>query len=217
MWHEGTTKNLSLRGVYFTVQAWKPIGINEAMAFSITISHELQRAFPFSRLAGRGRVVRVEELAYRHEPIQRRLGLAVAFGEDLTALAAASADGRSSLMVGDGEAQQHTPQEGAMSEVLLPMVEEEWKKPPIDADPAFPPPEASTRDASLMSPLGVVEGEVLMYLEEHGATTLRQLTRELAWPASMVMMAVGALVRESLARAVQHELEIVIEPWKFTG
>ena len=87
-----------------------------------------------------------------------------------------------------------------MSETLLPMVEEEWKKPPL-----------LFKAGSLLTPLGVVGGEVLIYLEQYGATPLRRLTRELEWPSPMIMMAVGALIREGLARASQHELEVIVE------
>jgi hypothetical protein len=66
-------------------------------------------------------------------------------------------------------------------------------------------------DWSLITRLGVIEGEILTYLETHGATSVRRLMRELEWPAPMVMMAVGGLVREGLARAIQHELEVIIE------
>ncbi|MBI3088431.1 MAG: hypothetical protein HYY91_06105 [Candidatus Omnitrophica bacterium] len=89
-----------------------------------------------------------------------------------------------------------------MSETLLPMVEEEWRKPPLHWE---------HEGRSLMTELGVVGGEALTYLEARGATTLRQLIRELEWPAPMVMMAVGALVREGLVRAIRHELEVVVE------
>ena len=65
-------------------------------------------------------------------------------------------------------------------------------------------------NAMLMTSLGVVEGEVLTYLERHGATPLRRLVRELDWAAPLVTMAVGALVREGLASALQHELELII-------
>jgi hypothetical protein len=64
---------------------------------------------------------------------------------------------------------------------------------------------------SLMTPLGVVEGDILAYLEAHGATPLRRLVRELEWPSPMVMMGVGALVRERLIQARQHELEVIVE------
>lgn len=87
-WHTGVAKDISLRGVYFTIPPWKAIAMDEVMRFSITIPSELQRAFPFSRLMGRGRVVRVEGMARMSEPGWKRLGLAVAFfGEGFTALA----------------------------------------------------------------------------------------------------------------------------------
>ena len=90
-----------------------------------------------------------------------------------------------------------------MSEVMLPMIEEEWKKPPV---------REREQSTSLMTPLGLIEGEVLTHVEGYGATALRRLIRELEWPATLVMMAVGALVREGLIRAVQHDLEIILQP-----
>ena len=87
-----------------------------------------------------------------------------------------------------------------MSECLLPMVEDEWKKPSVQQ--AAP---------SLMTRLGLVEGEVLTYLEEHGTTALRRLVRGLEWPAPLVMMGVGALIRGGLVRATQHDLEVLLE------
>ena len=89
-----------------------------------------------------------------------------------------------------------------MGATVLPAVYGQWKEPPV-ADTV----------KSLMTPIGIVEGEVLTYLEEHGATTLRHLTREMGWPTTMIMMAVGALVRAGLARATQHELEVIVDLW----
>lgn len=88
-----------------------------------------------------------------------------------------------------------------MAEALLPLAEQEWKKPPGEIE-----------DTPLIATLGLIGGEVLTFLEDHGATTLRELIRELGWPARMVMMAVGGLIREHLVRATQHELEVVFEP-----
>lgn len=65
--------------------------------------------------------------------------------------------------------------------------------------------------ASLMTPLGVVEGEVLLYLDHHGAATLRRLNQQVEAPAYLVMMAVGALTRSGLVRAVQRDLEVVVK------
>lgn len=93
MWHEGTTKNLSCSGVYCTVRTWKPIAVNDVVTISIALPQQLHRAFPFSRLAGRGRVVRVEELARSSEPATTRLGLAVAFDNKEFTVLAASGNG----------------------------------------------------------------------------------------------------------------------------
>jgi hypothetical protein len=71
-------------------------------------------------------------------------------------------------------------------------------------------PPARVEESSLMTPLGLVEGEVLTYLDHRRMTTLRRLNRELAWPAHMVMMAVGALIRAGLVRGVQRELEVIV-------
>jgi len=63
---------------------------------------------------------------------------------------------------------------------------------------------------SLMTPLGVVEGEVLTFLDRQRGATLRQLNHTLQWPAYMVMMAVGALIRAGLVRGIQHDLEVML-------
>lgn len=88
-----------------------------------------------------------------------------------------------------------------MSECLLPLIEEEWKKPPISID-----------SASLMTPLGLAEGELLAYLEEHGATSLRCLRRHLPWPGLLVTMAAGALIRQRLCLAHQSQADIILDP-----
>jgi hypothetical protein len=62
----------------------------------------------------------------------------------------------------------------------------------------------------VITTLGLVEGDVLTYLERHGTTTLRHLIRQLDWPARMVMMAVGGLIREHLVQATQRELEVLV-------
>lgn len=65
---------------------------------------------------------------------------------------------------------------------------------------------------SLMTTLGIISGEALTLLERNGAMSLRSLIRELPWAMPVVTMAIGALIREGLIKAEQHELEIVIEP-----
>ena len=80
----------------------------------------------------------------------------------------------------------------------------------VEDKPWSPPVEQGGR--ALVTSLGIIEGEVLLYLDVSGATTVRRLIRELEWPAPMVTMGVGALIREGLVRARQHELEVIIEP-----
>jgi DNA-binding MarR family transcriptional regulator len=65
---------------------------------------------------------------------------------------------------------------------------------------------------SVETALGIVEGDVLLYLDRYGATPMRRVIRELGWPSPMVTMAIGALIREGLIGAKQHELELVLEP-----
>ena len=87
-----------------------------------------------------------------------------------------------------------------MSDVVLARGEEMFRAP------------SAAAGSSLMTPLALIEGEVLTYLERDGTTTLRRLIRELEWPARMVMMGVGALVREGLVRATKRELEVLLTP-----
>lgn len=71
-----------------------------------------------------------------------------------------------------------------------------------------------TTDVSLVTQLGVIEGELLTYVEEHGATPIRRLIRDSEWPMPMVTMALGALAREGLVRLIRHDLETIVEPAK---
>ena len=88
---------------------------------------------------------------------------------------------------------------GAMTPPQVPSVEEIWMR--------LRTPQAT----ALMIPLSLVSGDVFMYLEAHGTTSLRRLIRELEWSAPMVMMAVGTLVREGLVHATPHDLDVIVE------
>ena len=93
-----------------------------------------------------------------------------------------------------------------MSQSTLPAVEEQPEKPPVNAE-----------HESVMTTLGLVEGEVLSYLDRQEVSTLRRLNRELHQPAYLVMMAVGALIRAGLVRGIQHELDVVVKLRKPLG
>ncbi len=63
---------------------------------------------------------------------------------------------------------------------------------------------------SLITALGILSGEVLTCVEHHGTVTLRELKRMVGETTPMVMMAVGALVRQGLVRATDWGGQVVI-------
>ena len=85
---EETATNVSLAGVYFETEDDQVYGMNEIVLTSIAIPPTQTRNFPFTRLAGRGRVVRVKESSGEGSSGTKRFGVALEFGEDLTALTA---------------------------------------------------------------------------------------------------------------------------------
>lgn len=84
---EQVCQNVSLAGVYFETEQSPALNKNDVVVTSVSISPSQTRDFPFSRLAGKGRVVRVEEIK---DPSgqSKRFGVALEFGEDMTALTA---------------------------------------------------------------------------------------------------------------------------------
>ena len=64
---------------------------------------------------------------------------------------------------------------------------------------------------SLMTELGVIEGEILSWLESEGEVSTRCLVRQMPWPSRHVMMAIGALIRQGLARGFERELDITVQ------
>lgn len=104
-----------------------------------------------------------------------------------------------------------------MNTVLGPLVAEEEEMlgdataAPVQGAPAIVKGGARG-SSSLMTTVGLVEGEILTYLEEHGGTTLRDLVRKLGRSASMVTMGVGALIRERLAQGRQQDTNIFVDP-----
>lgn len=67
--------------------------------------------------------------------------------------------------------------------------------------------QAEFTNASLMVWLGITEGEVLEFLETRGPTALYRMIQALDRPSSMVVMAVGALIREGLVKGNEQRLE----------
>lgn len=80
-----TTKDLSLTGVYFEVEERLDLAVNEMVIASVTVPEPERRRFPFTRLSGKGRVVRIQALD-EGDPARTRYGIALEFGDDVTAL-----------------------------------------------------------------------------------------------------------------------------------
>ena len=85
---EEVTANLSLAGVYFESGQADRYAANDVLVTSVSIPNAETRSFPFRWLSGRGRVVRVEPLSSGGSPSGQRVGVAVEFGDGLTALTA---------------------------------------------------------------------------------------------------------------------------------
>ena len=82
---EQQTQNLGLAGVYFETDDGG-FEVDEVVMTSISVPESERRGFQFTRLAGQGRVVRVKELADVSGDGQKKYGVALEFGNDLTAL-----------------------------------------------------------------------------------------------------------------------------------
>ena len=82
------TKNVGLSGVYFETERAEDYTVNDMFLTSVSVLEPQRREFPFTRLAGSSRVVRVSELSPSQEDGPTRFGIALEFGNDLTALTA---------------------------------------------------------------------------------------------------------------------------------
>ena len=85
---EHPLQNISLAGAYFETTKPDHFSLNEQVLASISVPEDERRTFPFARLAGRSRVVRIEELPPAPEEPGKRFGVALEFGKDVTALTA---------------------------------------------------------------------------------------------------------------------------------
>ena len=88
LFQELLTQNVSMAGVYFETDDADAFAMNESVMTSVSIPEIQRREFPFTRLAGRGRVVRINPLPPPQSSERQRFGIALEFGEDLTALTA---------------------------------------------------------------------------------------------------------------------------------
>lgn len=79
--------NISLAGVYFETEA-REFSVDDVVMASVSVPEPKRRDFPFTRIAGRSRVVRVDTLAPDASDGPQRFGVALEFGDDVTALTA---------------------------------------------------------------------------------------------------------------------------------
>jgi len=71
---------------------------------------------------------------------------------------------------------------------------------------------AKSEGVSLKAVLGIVEGEILLYLEEHGFGRLRKIVRDLDWPMDEIIIAVGALIHEGLVEVRRDRFGVLLQP-----
>jgi len=82
--HAAETRDLGPGGAYVTINGANPFALGELLRVWISIPWELRHSFPFARVAGSGRVVRMEELPMSDQ--ENQTGLALEFCEDVTVL-----------------------------------------------------------------------------------------------------------------------------------
>ena len=90
---EEVAENISLAGVYFETEESSAYAPHDVVMTSVSIPDQQNRQFPFTRVAGRSRVVRVNELLPQGPSGRKRFGIALEFGDDVTALTAIPARG----------------------------------------------------------------------------------------------------------------------------
>ena len=81
---ELVVKNISLAGVYFETAEKDAYHVDQVVITSVSVPEGQRHDFPFTRIAGRSRVVRVEPLPSASDGA--RYGIALEFGFDITAL-----------------------------------------------------------------------------------------------------------------------------------
>jgi len=62
-----------------------------------------------------------------------------------------------------------------------------------------------------MTPLGLIAGEVFVYLDAYGTTTVRRLVQMLEVPTALLTMGAGALIREGLVHGSRQGADVLVE------
>ena len=83
---EEMISNISLAGVYFETDEPDAYAADGVVMTSVSVPESQRREFPFTRLAGRSRIVWIKELSPQEPEGRKRFGIAIEFGNDVTAL-----------------------------------------------------------------------------------------------------------------------------------
>ena len=89
IFEEATTANISRGGTYFKAPGWVDVYPQAGLYISISVPREMKKDFPFSRVVGKARVVRVEELPGSELDPLAKQGVALEFSYELIFLAVA--------------------------------------------------------------------------------------------------------------------------------
>ncbi len=98
-----------------------------------------------------------------------------------------------------------------MIQTLSPVAEEKRKNQSVESHLSYFN-SGHQRKISLMTPLGLIEGDILRHLETRALTVIQDLIHDLEWPAHMILMAAGSLVRQGHVRAIQNKGIVALEP-----
>lgn len=86
LFQERIAKNISLEGLYFEANKEEAYAVNDTVITSVPIPESQTRVFPFTRVAGRGRIVRINPLAGNESAGSMQYGIALEFYPDVTIL-----------------------------------------------------------------------------------------------------------------------------------
>lgn len=88
MFEQAKTSNISLGGAYLKTRVWKDMRPQEGVYVSISVPRDVSKDFPYSRLVGKARIVRVEMLLENKVDRLAKQGIGIEFSSDFVFLSA---------------------------------------------------------------------------------------------------------------------------------
>ena len=90
VFERATTSDISLGGVSLKTSGFQGVRVDDVISVSVSVPRQLADKFPFSRIAGKARVVRVEEPPPpQKDEVSAERGIALEFAPDMVFLARA--------------------------------------------------------------------------------------------------------------------------------